>query len=143
VALEDRRVLFDNLWVEEQEPSFQSIIEIRRLLNETLAALPQDSAAAPSLRVMRSECHRFLTGAGRGGGWASEFDLELGRLRGVFGARLDELGRRYGLTIHGELVSILPPEPALDDGTEQTYERFKPKMLYVEPPDDLPFDVER
>jgi hypothetical protein len=140
VELEDRRVLFDSLWVEQQDYAFQSIIEIRRLLTATLSALRPDSPAAPILRTMRSECHAFLTGAGQGGGWGAEFDLGLGRLRGVFGGALKTLTNRYGLKIHGELASILPAEPTLDDGTTERYERFKPKVFYALPPTDLPFD---
>ena len=142
VYLEDRRVLYDSLWIENRGHAYQSIIEIRQRLTSVISELGENSPAVSGLRVMRSECRRFLEHRGHADSMAaSDFDLGLGQLRGLFGMVIRDLTAFYGIEVEGDLSQIFPPNPADDDGAEQFARRY-PRVLQVQPPPNLPFETE-
>lgn len=142
VCLEDRRVLYDSLWIEDRDHAYQSIIEIRQQLTSVIGELSVNSPAVSGLRVMRAECRRFLEHRGHADSMAaSDFDLGLGQLRGLFGTVIRDLAGFYRIEVEGDLSQIFPPNPADDDGAER-FERRYPRAFQVPPPPNLPFDTE-
>ena len=126
--LGDRRVLYNPFHLEFLGHCVQSVIEIRRFLTTELGNLSaKNSGLSEQLRAMRASCRRFLDTVqnhGRGrtihpyrGGYADqEFFTALGELRAAMGLRIGILAVMYGLSIEGELESILPPKPGKGDG---------------------------
>lgn len=113
IALEDRRVLFNPYLLEFPPHVAASVIEIRKILTDTLSQISENSEAAPSIRLMRAACRRFLD---RTQIQAQEFGLEfvmaLGELRATFGIHLAILAGGYEVDVEGKLVSILPETEA-------------------------------
>jgi hypothetical protein len=94
---------------------------------------------------MRLACERFLTGSLN----VNElfFYSDLGELRGVFGAYLDDLARLYGFEVAPPLLWILPSTSA--ENVPQGFDRSHGEIsttLYVMPPElqsSQPSDEER
>jgi hypothetical protein len=126
--LEDRRVLFNPFNLEFLAHCVQSVIEIRRFLTNELGNLSaKNSGLSEQLRAMRAACRRFLDSVQdrrkgrtvhphRGAFANEEFFTALGELRAAMGLRIGILAVMYGLSIEGELESILPPKPKKGDG---------------------------
>jgi hypothetical protein len=105
-----------------------SVIEIRRFLTEQLGDLT-DGELAARLAAIRTACRKFLDasrypdgrpmpiphGMFHGGYSEWVFTTALGELRGVVGVLIAEIAAQYHLDVDGELVSILPTDPAADD----------------------------
>ena len=123
-ALEDRRVLFVPLNLEEPRQVTDSVLEIRGLLTTALQDVPDDSAAAGPLRAMRAACRRFLEEPRPEFPHVSRrrlrpdhdrdeagpsFFVALGELRATFGLHVATLACGYGIDVEEELASILPP----------------------------------
>jgi hypothetical protein len=127
--LEDRRVLYNPSDAESPEHCVTSVIEIRRLLSETLAKLGGRGALADHVRALGAASRRFLDRMGRDGShdyhaaaswghWRSwDFQDALGQMRGIFGVHLAIIAARYDLSIRGDLEGILPAEAQSDDFT--------------------------
>ena len=126
--LEDRRVLYNPFHLEFLDHCVQSVIEIRRFLTTEIGNLSAKSnkGLSEQLRAMRAACRRFLDSVQdrrrgraihsyRGGYAEQEFFTALGELRAAMGLRIGILAVMYGLSIEGELESILPPKPGKGD----------------------------
>lgn len=125
--LEDRRVLYNPSHAEVPNHCVQSIMEIRRLLSEAIGELDAGGSLAAHLRALAAASRKFLDRVVVGGeadyaamrspghylSW--EFLDALGQLRGVFGLHIAMIAARYDLKVHGDLRSILPPEPTAAD----------------------------
>jgi hypothetical protein len=123
-AVEDRRVLFVPMYLEQPSQVTASVLEIRGLLTSALQDIPDDSAAAAPLRAMRAACRRFLEEPrpdfphlshrhwrpdhGRDDGGPAFF-VSLGELRATFGFYVATLACGYGIDVEEELASIMPP----------------------------------
>src|SRR4051812_11580513 len=59
-ALEDRRVLYNPFELEDPQHCVHSVIEIRKLLTETLSADNVAGDFAANLRAIRAACRHFL-----------------------------------------------------------------------------------
>ena len=124
--LEDRRVLFSPSEMEIPHHCVQSVIEIRHYLTGELQSLDADVELGNSLRAMRAACRKFMDKVGsrseyiefgaHQGHYASWVFLgALGELRGAFGIHLARLAVAHGLDVEGELASILPENPNLNE----------------------------
>ena len=121
VFLEDRRVLFADRHVEDEQHCVESVLQIRAFLTEQIKQTKPGKDLEVALRHMRSACRRFLEAAGpRGrefwhhpGSGHDPFFLALGELRASFGAQLALILSQYPMRLERELASILPVE---DDG---------------------------
>ena len=119
--LEDRRVLYRPQHLELAGEVERSVLAIRQQCTETLSALPEQSPAVFSVRMIRAACRTFLdqpradfrnlyprdfdvdrTGAG--------FFMALGELRARVGVQIAILSVRYQVEIEIELAAIVPLE---------------------------------
>ena len=121
-ALEDRRVLFVPYDLEVVSQVTSSVLQLRKLLTETLQALPGTAEAAGSVRAMRAACRKFLeephpdfcnllprNGPGRLSEEGSPaFFVALGEMRATFGIHVAALAYQYDIDVEAELASILP-----------------------------------
>lgn len=134
--LEDRRVLYNPSELEQPQHCVISVIEIRRFLTTELGNLT-DGDLASRLAAIRSACRKFLDasrypdgrpmpiphGMYHGGYSEWVFATALGELRGVVGILVAEMAAQYDLDVEGNLVSILPSDPASDDQDDDGPER--------------------
>ena len=117
--LEDRRVLYRPQHLEVVGEVERSVLAIRQQCTETLSALPEQSSALSSIRMIRAACRTFLdqpradfrnlyprdfdiarTGAG--------FFVALGELRARVGVQIAILSVRYQVEIEAELAASFP-----------------------------------
>jgi hypothetical protein len=119
--LEDRRILFNASYLEVPDECVRSVVEIRRLLNDSLSDVKRQSLIGQSIRAMRAACRTFLD---RINPLATDhghmnfhqlpleerwrFDSALAELRVVFGAHLAQLSAAYGIDVEEQLVAIFP-----------------------------------
>lgn len=123
VFLEDRRVLFVDRHMEDEQHCMQSALQIRSFLTEQITKAKPGKDLEEALRRMRSACRRFLEAAGPRGehfwhhpGYGHDpFFLALGELRASVGAQLALILSQYPMRLERELASILPVE---DDGED-------------------------
>ena len=115
VYLEDRRVLFNPLHMEDSQHCLNSIIDIRKHVTEILARLSQNSNIAKPLRRMRKSSQDFCNVVGHPKFNSFELPVkssllerELFKLRKNFGLSLAELSVAYGLDVDDQLASIIP-----------------------------------
>nr|WP_321526635.1 DUF6650 family protein [uncultured Cohaesibacter sp.] len=113
--LEDKRVLFNPVCMEDAGHCAQSVINIRSELTKTLQTLPNDSKLAKSLKQMRKACQECSNKLGQPE--FSKFDTpvqtsilerELFKLREKCGSSLAEIAVTYGLDVDDGLASIIP-----------------------------------
>lgn len=120
--LEDRRVLWAPYdWTMLPGVSFygpklhqypfiiKSVFEIRQHLTEQLEKLPSASQLADHLRAMRSACHHFINNVDdaemfiHGPEILAPFEIRamvaLGEMRALFGGRINQISRDYGIEI--------------------------------------------
>ena len=120
-ALEDRRVLFNPNNLEVPDQCIRSVVEIRRLLNDSLANVDRQSPIGQSIRAMREACRMFLDRTNplaRDHGHMSFDQLPpseqwrlataLAELRVVFGVHLAKLSATYRIDVEDQLVTIFP-----------------------------------
>jgi hypothetical protein len=137
VFLEDRRVLYENMYLEVPSQVVSSLLDIRKELTGGIKKVEADSPAAKSFKAMQAACRRFLTdtpadfphiGDGPKGrnGMDAGFFASLGALRAAFGQHLAELAYLYNVDLSEELAAILPAEPRDDDddAPERRYWRY-------------------
>jgi hypothetical protein len=135
--LEDRRVLYNPSELEQPQHCVMSVIEIRRFLTEQLGDLAEGDLAS-RLAAIRCACRKFLDssrypdgrpmsiphGMFHGGYSEWVFTTALGELRGVVGVLIAEIAGQYHLDVEGDLVSILPADPAADDQGDDVREQW-------------------
>jgi hypothetical protein len=116
--LEDRRALYNDFAHEIDHEVVQSVMEIRQVLTDAIARLPEGSPAIPALRAMRAAAREYLDRSHhvphRFG-----FMVELGRLRTLFGLQVAYLAIEYGFDVEHELAAIIPPELREDADAER------------------------
>jgi hypothetical protein len=113
--LEDRRALYNPYDIENVMFVDQSILDIRKVLTDTLREVGDDSDISPHLRAMRAACRKYMNEAGDQERQRFRFrDFEalaiLGELRAVFGIQIAQLAVKYGVDVEADLASILPVE---------------------------------
>ncbi|WP_370464127.1 DUF6650 family protein [Micromonospora sp. AP08] len=130
--LETRRVLWMPFNSENHRHVVESVLLMRSRLVDVQEQLRHDSPAKNRIRLLRLACERFLTSAQ--GASDLHFYSDLGELRGVFGAYLDDLLGIYGLDASPQLRWILPSTPAeeLPNGLVRTRGEIE-RSIYVEP----------
>lgn len=113
--LEDRRVLYAPIQMEEADRYLQAIGEIRDLLSDPLNDVEYQSPLDNQVRKMRRAARRFIDRVGHSG-----FDTfvlpvqrsilrrELARLREKFGEAVAELSISHGVEVDDDLASIIP-----------------------------------
>jgi hypothetical protein len=123
VFLEDRRVLYNPMWLEEVSQVDRSVHEIREQCTEALKALAPDALAVPPIRAIRSAARRYFDerneqfrffdrGSDRREG-SPGFFVALGGFRATVGQQVAMLAAHYDVDVEGELASvILQPEDA-------------------------------
>jgi hypothetical protein len=121
--LSDRRALFDPFNVETEILVTMSVQEIRKRLVSDLELVKPGCPLGDSLSALAGACRKFLADTRSDGGdhaphhyrrygeERAEFFRSLGELRAFFGVYITVLAAIYGLTVEGELTTILPPEP--------------------------------
>ena len=126
VFLEDRRLLFADRHVEDEQHCVQSALQIRSFLTEQIMKAKPGKELEEALRRMRAACRRFLEAAGPRGehfwhhpGYGHDpFFIALGELRASIGAQLTLVLSQYPMRLERELASILPVE---DDGEDLSW----------------------
>lgn len=128
--LEDRRVLFDDLAVEDERDCVHSALAIRTFVNEQIAEARPGATVQGLLRSIRAACRRFVDRGGRDGEnyrrddgglryghMVDPLSLALGDLRTTVGFAVAALADRFDLEVEEELAQILPPEVSDDDAS--------------------------
>lgn len=113
--LEDRRVLYDPIRMEEAGHYVQSIGEIRDLLADPLNDVEYRSPLDNQIRKMRRAARRFVDRVGHSGFdtfaqpvQRSVLRRELARLRETFGEAVAEISISHGVEVDDDLASIIP-----------------------------------
>jgi hypothetical protein len=122
--LEDRRLLYSYLDMEDAVHCIRSVLAIREFLTNELASRSVGRSLGTSLRAMRTGCRAFLEKAGPDGRVFREesrigihpFDVALGELRALFGMQLTLVVAAYDLDVEPDLRALMPP-PLDDDGS--------------------------
>lgn len=117
---EDRRALYNPFDLENPRYVIDSVVEIRRVLTETIQMLDEDSDMLPHVRAMRAACRKFMNEVGDESFPHFDFFASLGELRGIFGVHMAQLSVKYGIDVEEELALILPIE---DDETSKPIRR--------------------
>ena len=113
--LEDKRVLFNPVDMEDAGHCSQSVYDIRAEVTKVLKALPSDSNLSKPLKRIRKSCHDFNNKLGHPD--YSKFDQpiqksilerKLFKLREKWGLSVAEFAVAYGLDVDDELASIIP-----------------------------------
>lgn len=113
--LEDRRVLYSPIQMEEADRYVQAIGEIRDLLTGSLDDVEYRSPLDTQVRKMKRAARRFIDHVGHSG-----FDTfaqpvqksilrrELARLQDKFGEAVAEISISHGVEVDDDLASIIP-----------------------------------
>lgn len=115
IFLEDKRVLFNQVTMENANHCTQSVIGIRLELTKTLQLLPDGSNLSKSLKRMRRACHEFNNKLDHPNFLQFEHPIqisilerELFKLRDKFGLSVAEIAVAYGLDVDDGLASTIP-----------------------------------
>lgn len=125
IELENRRVLYNDLIIETGEQVERSVREVRKLLGYMLKEIDLNSKLFTIARDMQVACRKFLNAVQRERPWSPAYlgqaprssagwDAALEAFRAQLGRCVARLAVEYHLDLEGELVSILPLEPADD-----------------------------
>ncbi|MCW2247856.1 hypothetical protein M2352_003490 [Azospirillum fermentarium] len=116
--LEDRRVLYNAMELEEVSQVERSIHEIRAECTRTLQALAPDVFAVAPLRAIReagrrfhddrNEEFRFFDHDERRRGGNPGFFVALGAFRATVGQQVALLAAYYDINVEGALAAVLP-----------------------------------
>jgi hypothetical protein len=130
VFLENRRVLFNAHFVEDERDCVRSALAIREFVTEQLAEARPGATVEGLLRSIRAACRRFVDRAGRDGvnfhrreggpTFVLRIDamsLALGDLRTTVGFAVAALAERFDLVVEDDLAQILPPPVNEDDAS--------------------------
>lgn len=120
VFLADRRSLFEPYNVETDVFVTQSVLEMRKRFVSDLEVVDEKSTLGQCLKGMSAACRKFLADTRSESCVHNcrhfhmseegfEFFRSLGELRAFIGVQIAVLAYIYGLTIEGELTTILPP----------------------------------
>jgi hypothetical protein len=125
VELEDRRVLYNPMWLEVPQQVDHSLHEIRRACTAALQDFSADDFAVVPIRAIRAACRRFHDDSNmdfqhfdrRDYGQhdpGAGFFVALGALRATIGQQVAMLAAHYDLEIEGDLATVLPSDEAGD-----------------------------
>jgi hypothetical protein len=124
LMLEDRRALYNPMWLEAESQVVGSLHDIRAASTEALRRFDENDFATVPIRAIREACRRFHDDAEvdfpqMGGrprsGTSAGFFMALGGLRATIGQQVAMLVGHYDLEVEGDLATILPQ---LDSGTD-------------------------
>ncbi|EOB3604668.1 TPA: hypothetical protein I7680_21645 [Vibrio vulnificus] len=113
--LEDKRVLFNPIDMEDANHCVMSVGEIRTEVTRTIQTAGANAPLAKSLRRIRSACHAFQNEIGSS--QFSQLDIpvqksilerELFKLRDKVGLSLAEVSAAHGLDVKDALATIIP-----------------------------------
>lgn len=117
LMLEDRRALYNPMWLETDSQVIGSLHDIRAASTEALRRFDEGDFATVPIRAIREACRRFhddaqidfphMDGGFRHGGSAGFF-MALGALRATIGQQVAMLVGHYDLEVEGDLATILP-----------------------------------
>lgn len=113
--LEDRRVLYNPMHLEDANHCVQSVSEIRDTLTDSLKELKYGSPLDKQIRRMRRAARRFMDQVGHSGYQSfaepvrdSILRRELNRLRDKFGEAIAEISISYKIDVEDDLVASIP-----------------------------------
>ncbi len=130
--MEDRRVLYNPIMVEDGNRCVQSVVQMRDELTMAIQANGVNKNMLRQFREIRAACRkfcdqlelgadvaegivvrRFVDRHGRGNQWVEsmhhfQLNQSLGELRAVVGERLAAIAHKYGIEVEPELSSIFP-----------------------------------
>jgi hypothetical protein len=126
VTLEDRRVLYNPMWLEATSQVDSSIHQIRAACTETLQQLGERDFGVVPVRAIREAYRRFHDDANLHFRFFDHDDryhhdatpgffMALGAFRATVGQHVAALAAHYDLTIDGDLASVIPH---LDQGRD-------------------------
>ena len=119
IFLEDRRLLFGDRHLEDEDHCVASALECRAFLTSRIAATSPGRPLEATLKAMRAAFRQFVERAGPHGQnfryrgslhEADPFSLALGDVRSQVGEQLARIAWRYDIEIDDELARILPPD---------------------------------
>jgi hypothetical protein len=115
IFFEDRRALYNPCNIETPIWVIDSVLEIRKKINDTLEKLNGNSDISPHLRAMRAACRKFMDETEKqkriqSHQYSVDFFTALGEMRAIFGIHIAQLCVKYGINIEDELATILPVE---------------------------------
>jgi hypothetical protein len=124
--LEDRRVLYNPMYLEVASQVESSIHEIRQQCTKTLQALSPSAFAMNPVRTIRAAGRRFHDDQNEdfrffGGRWhhhegSPGFFTALGAFRAIVGQQVALLAAHYDFDVEGDLAAALPRADQRDDG---------------------------
>jgi hypothetical protein len=120
--LEDRRVLYNPMYLEVPSQVVHSVHEIREKCTEALQTLAPNVFAVIPIRSIRTACHRFHDDQNeefrffddhwdrsrRFSEGTPGFFMALGAYRATVGQQVALLAAHYDINIEGDLASVLP-----------------------------------
>lgn len=126
IFLEDRRVLFGDRHMEDEDHCISSAQQSRSFLTVQITSASPGKPLEATLKAMRAAFRQFMERGGPHGMYfrekhwphqADRFSLALGDLRAQVGEQLARIAWAYDLEIDEELARILPPEDHDDDAS--------------------------
>lgn len=119
LMLEDRRALYNPMWLETDNQVINSLHDIRAASTEALRRFDETDFATVPIRAIREACRRFHDDAqvdfphmgehSRSGANAGFF-MALGALRATIGQQVAMIIGHYDLEVEGDLATILPQD---------------------------------
>lgn len=116
--LEDRRVLYNPMYLEVTHQVEHSIHEIRQECTKTLQALTPNAFGTLPIRTIReasrrfhddqNESFRFFDDRWSGRDGSPAFFMALGAYRATVGQQVALLAAHYDIDVEGDLASVLP-----------------------------------
>lgn len=109
--IEDRRVLFNPVDLEDQRHAEASITEIRGRCTDVISQVDDEASVGHAARAIREACRRFFDnrqGQVRGGPSERDFILALGELRGRVGQHILAIANDYEMKVEDQLAAVLP-----------------------------------
>lgn len=113
--LEDRRVLYNPMHMEDANHCVQSVRDMRNLLTISLKELKYGSPLDKQIRRMRRASRRFMDRVGHTGFQSFSIPVrdsilhrELNRLREKFGEAIAEISISYGIDVEDDLAAVIP-----------------------------------
>jgi hypothetical protein len=122
IFLENKRLLFREIHLEDEIDCVRAAIEIRNRLTDLIPSARDGGGVEQCLRAIRAACTQFVNEAGPEArnflGFSypevNRFGQALGELRSLVGIQVALLVDRYNLEVEEGLLSIFPPSDDQD-----------------------------
>lgn len=109
--LEDRRVLFNAIDLEDRVAAITSIDTIRSKCTDIIAEVDEAAPLSVGLRAIRQACHRFADkrqGMVKGQHVEGDFLIALGEFRATCGIHILAIAQFYEMSVEPGLARVLP-----------------------------------